>query len=144
MSLGTRACSSGSKIISCRVLAAEDGDWERLALFPGVAPFFGSPCLVAWAGFTIAGCLAYRRVAEHEVEVLYLETSVSFRRMGIARALLRVLKEQNPGSVFLEVRESNASALKLYQSEGFSETSRRVGYYHAPEESAIVLGFHSC
>jgi len=42
-------------------------------------------------------------------------------------------------SVYLEVRESNARARRLYASRGFEEVGRRKGYYRRPEEDAIVL-----
>jgi ribosomal-protein-alanine N-acetyltransferase len=42
-------------------------------------------------------------------------------------------------SVYLEVRESNARARRLYASRGFEEVGRRRGYYRRPVEDAIVL-----
>jgi ribosomal-protein-alanine N-acetyltransferase len=42
-------------------------------------------------------------------------------------------------SVYLEVRESNARARRLYASRGFEEVGRRKGYYRRPAEDAIVL-----
>jgi ribosomal-protein-alanine N-acetyltransferase len=46
-------------------------------------------------------------------------------------------------AAFLEVRSGNASARLLYASLGFDETGRRAGYYHDPEDDAIVL-FRPC
>jgi ribosomal-protein-alanine N-acetyltransferase len=43
-------------------------------------------------------------------------------------------------SLFLEVRESNAVAKKLYRKRGFDEIMRRHRYYSDPVEDAIVLG----
>lgn len=44
-------------------------------------------------------------------------------------------------SFFLEVRSSNAAALRLYERCGFAEIGRRRGYYpaHAGREDAIVM-----
>jgi ribosomal-protein-alanine N-acetyltransferase len=41
--------------------------------------------------------------------------------------------------LFLEVRESNEAALKLYRKLGFGEIGRREKYYENPEETAIVM-----
>jgi ribosomal-protein-alanine N-acetyltransferase len=41
--------------------------------------------------------------------------------------------------VFLEVRESNAAAIALYKSRGFTQISVRNGYYRRPVENALVM-----
>ena len=41
-------------------------------------------------------------------------------------------------SLFLEVRESNTAARKLYEKLGFRETGRRKAYYSNPIEEAIL------
>ncbi len=41
--------------------------------------------------------------------------------------------------LFLEVRESNHVARKLYRSRGFVEIGRRADYYREPREDARVL-----
>ncbi len=62
---------------------------------------------------------------------------------GIGRALLdAALAEatrRGIESVYLEVRDSNVRARRLYQSCGFEEVGRRKGYYRRPVEDAIVL-----
>jgi [ribosomal protein S18]-alanine N-acetyltransferase len=62
---------------------------------------------------------------------------------GIGRALLDAALDEaasrNVESVYLEVRDSNARARRLYQSRGFEEVGRRKGYYRRPVEDAIVL-----
>ena len=40
---------------------------------------------------------------------------------------------------FLEVRESNSAARKLYDSRGFREIGRRRNYYRRPVEDALVM-----
>jgi ribosomal-protein-alanine N-acetyltransferase len=42
-------------------------------------------------------------------------------------------------NMYLEVRESNDAARRLYASRGFLEIGRRRGYYRRPAEDAIVL-----
>jgi ribosomal-protein-alanine N-acetyltransferase len=48
------------------------------------------------------------------------------------------------GEIFLEVRESNQTARKFYESIGFQEIGRRRDYYKNPVESGIVMKFLSC
>ena len=42
-------------------------------------------------------------------------------------------------ALFLEVRESNLPAIRLYQSAGFATTGRRPNYYHHPAEAALLM-----
>ena len=42
-------------------------------------------------------------------------------------------------AVYLEVRDSNDRARRLYRSRGFEEVGRRRRYYRRPVEDAIVL-----
>jgi len=103
----------------------------------------GFDVTVAELAGRVVGFLVTRAVAD-EVEILNLAVDPANRRSGVARALLRPVLEAAPGSVFLEVRESNTAALRLYQTLRFQEVSRRRGYYEAPSEDSIVMKFHSC
>lgn len=97
--------------------------------------------LVAEANAAPAGMIVARAVAgEWEIEnVAVLPT---YRRQGIAAALVQALlaaaAAAGASAVFLEVRESNQPARKLYERFGFRETGRRPAYYHQPEEAAIL------
>jgi ribosomal-protein-alanine N-acetyltransferase len=71
-----------------------------------------------------------------EVEVLNLAVDPAFRRQGIGTRLLLSIASRH---VFLEVRESNEGALRLYRKLGFQEVGRREKYYDDPEETAIVM-----
>jgi ribosomal-protein-alanine N-acetyltransferase len=99
---------------------------------------------VAMEGNQVVGFLVARTVAPDEREILNLAVAPDFRRKGVARALVDAALGAFRGSVFLEVRESNAVALEFYKSLGFKELSRRKGYYDSPVETAIVMKFHSC
>lgn len=99
---------------------------------------------VAGIGRRIVGFLVSRTVAEGEIEILNLAVEPSQRRSGVARRLVRRLLEGHCGDVFLEVRESNVAARKLYESLGFQELGRRTDYYQSPPESGVVMKFHSC
>jgi [ribosomal protein S18]-alanine N-acetyltransferase len=90
----------------------------------------------------IAGFIIGRRIRE-EGEILNLAVHPKARRRGVANALTKAMLDAfvcaGVSSVHLEVRESNSSAIDLYQRVGFRLASRREGYYHAPEEAALLL-----
>jgi ribosomal-protein-alanine N-acetyltransferase len=52
---------------------------------------------------------------------------------------IAVARDRGVGRLFLEVRESNEVALRLYASRGFHRVGRRKGYYERPREDALVL-----
>jgi ribosomal-protein-alanine N-acetyltransferase len=78
-----------------------------------------------------------------EGEIANVAVMPAARRRGIARALLDAImseaREAGIARLFLEVRESNAAARALYQSQGFTPVARRTRYYRKPVEDAIVL-----
>jgi ribosomal-protein-alanine N-acetyltransferase len=121
--------------------APEAAAWSKDALADA---FEGSPShsLVGRQGEEIAGFIVGRRVAD-EGEILNLAVKPQHRRHGVGRALAKALLElfarEAVLQVFLEVRESNAEAIALYQGLGFREVERREGYYREPEEAALVL-----
>jgi RimJ/RimL family protein N-acetyltransferase len=47
--------------------------------------------------------------------------------------------QQGASSVYLEVRLSNISAIKLYEKLGFREIGRRSNYYPDSKEDALVM-----
>lgn len=89
-----------------------------------------------------AGYVAMQWVAD-EAEVESLAVLADFRRQGLGHALLAAgldaARRAGAGHVFLEVRESNTAAQAFYQRCGFGLAGRRSGYYHQPEEAAIVM-----
>jgi [ribosomal protein S18]-alanine N-acetyltransferase len=97
--------------------------------------------LVAEQGGQCCGFLCAKAVAgEWEIENVVVGEPV--RRRGIADALLRELlrQVQSPGgsAIWLEVRESNLPARRLYEKNGFVERGRRSGYYREPIEDAVL------
>lgn len=62
------------------------------------------------------------------------------RGRGIASDILKKLIEAAGGkSIVLEVRESNASAIALYEKHGFEKAGIRKNFYHSPSENAIIM-----
>ena len=90
----------------------------------------------------IAGYAILLRAAD-EAELLNLAVSPERRRRGVARALLQSLldtaAQNGAATVYLEVRESNEPARRLYGSHGFVEVGRRGRYYERPVEDALIL-----
>lgn len=62
-----------------------------------------------------------------------------FRRKGIAKALITKALENEMEFLTLEVRESNAPAIRLYTSLGFEEVGKRPRFYSQPIEDAILM-----
>jgi ribosomal-protein-alanine N-acetyltransferase len=93
--------------------------------------------------FTTAGFLVSRATAPGEREILNLAVAPPQRRRGVAGRLLEQELGRGEGSWFLEVRESNTPAIRLYQALGFRFAGRRERYYQNPPEAGIVMRFLS-
>jgi ribosomal-protein-alanine N-acetyltransferase len=106
--------------------------------------FLRYECCVAELDGEIAGFLVSREVFAGSArngaqrEVLNVAVAPSFRRRGIATALI-TRELARPAEIFLEVRESNMAARELYRKLGFIEIGRRPKYYQSPTETAIVM-----
>lgn len=80
-----------------------------------------------------------------EAQLLNISIASASQQQGLGRELLTYLldnaKARGAVSLFLEVRASNVTAIKLYEGVGFVEVSVRRGYYPAPEgrEDAILM-----
>lgn len=77
----------------------------------------------------------------NEYEILKICTNSHYKNQGKAGKLLDyVLKIlPQPFKIFLEVRESNAFAIKLYSSRNFVASGYRKDYYG--DESAILMEY---
>ncbi|MGL5115141.1 MAG: GNAT family N-acetyltransferase [Beijerinckiaceae bacterium] len=86
------------------------------------------------------------RVAADEAEILSIAVASAARGCGVAGKLLGPHREAlalaRVRTLFLEVEEGNAPALKLYARQGFTEVSRRSAYYRKADGSlatALVM-----
>jgi ribosomal-protein-alanine N-acetyltransferase len=97
--------------------------------------------LVAEDEGNISGFVCAKKVAG-VWEIENMVVAKLSRRRGVGDGLLaEVLRRvRNEGSlaVWLEVRESNRPAVRLYEKHGFCETGRRRGYYSEPVEDAVL------
>jgi [ribosomal protein S18]-alanine N-acetyltransferase len=98
--------------------------------------------LVAADHAEIAGFAAARLTAD-EGEILNVAVRASHRAKGIASdlvgKLIADLHRHGARRVFLEVRESNESAIRLYQRLGFAPAGIRRAYYRNPDENALIF-----
>lgn len=90
----------------------------------------------------IVACIFGVKVAD-EAEILNLAVKTAQRRKGEATELVRWLLaewiQDGVRHIFLEVRASNAAAIKLYERLGFRQVGRRKDYYSNPLADALVL-----
>ncbi len=108
---------------------AMPGAWARLAL----------------AGTTATGFSLCRSIGP-DVELLLIAVDPGQRRLGVGGRLLAAAladaSARGATDFFLEVREDNAAARRLYASAGFAEVGRRPDYYSGKDGSkrtAITL-----
>jgi [ribosomal protein S18]-alanine N-acetyltransferase len=90
----------------------------------------------AFVGFILS------RMAAGEAEILSVAVDSSWQGRGLGKRLLdlhlRRLAGLGVGTVFLEVEEQNAAALRLYHRAGFREVGRRPGYYPQADGAAVA------
>jgi ribosomal-protein-alanine N-acetyltransferase len=115
--------------------------WSR-SMFAGELAKPTSLCLGAFEDDQLAGYLIISRYVD-AWHVMNIAVAPQFRRRGIATALLQRLFEQTEeGSrrgYTLEVRVSNAGAIKLYERLGFTARGTRRGYYTDNREDALIM-----
>ena len=98
--------------------------------------------LVALDGDTVAGYVGSQSVLD-EADMMNVAVHPDYRRQGIGRdlvlALADALKEKGIRGLMLEVRQSNAPAIALYESLGFCQVGLRPNYYRNPKENALIM-----
>lgn len=146
--------SSSSEPVAIRPMTTDD--------LPRVLDIERASFAVPWTPVTFRGLLgrsdAHLHVAESAGEVVGyavvwivldqaelgdLAVVAERRGEGIGTALLRhvleLVREHGVREIYLEVRESNEGARRLYERHGFRLAGRRPGYYSRPKEDAWVL-----
>lgn len=90
-----------------------------------------------WIGF-----VSYHLVLD-EAEITHVVIHKEFQQKGYGSQLIdRLIQrffEQGVCQAFLEVRESNVKAQRLYEKKGFNTINRRKNYYNRPKEDGIVM-----
>jgi ribosomal-protein-alanine N-acetyltransferase len=91
---------------------------------------------------TVVGYIVFWLI-EGEVHIMSIAVRDDWRRLGIgeeilARSLARA-REIGGRYAFLEVRETNSAAIRLYEKAGFVVQYRRRGYYTDTREDALIM-----
>ena len=98
-------------------------------------------CLTALRGDEMLGYLICSRY-DTVWHIMNIAVDPAHRRQGIASAMLAELLRRIDGRgvrFTLEVRESNAGAIELYERFGFRAAGRRRRYYQDNGEDAVVM-----
>ncbi|WP_072457425.1 MULTISPECIES: ribosomal protein S18-alanine N-acetyltransferase [Actinomyces] len=78
-----------------------------------------------------------------DADVMTMGVLPDFRGRGLGRvlmdALIDVARRWGSERVFLEVRESNAAAISLYEHSGFEVVGRTKAYFRNPREDALNM-----
>ncbi|HSW71344.1 MAG TPA: ribosomal protein S18-alanine N-acetyltransferase [Gammaproteobacteria bacterium] len=91
----------------------------------------------------IIGFVIYS-IREDESHLLNIGVQPQFQRKGFGRQLLQhilsIIKQESAKIIYLEVRESNQRAIRLYEKMGFMHIGTRQDYYPAFEgrENALI------
>ncbi|MBE6941665.1 MAG: ribosomal-protein-alanine N-acetyltransferase [Ruminococcaceae bacterium] len=98
--------------------------------------------LVALDGATVAGYVGSQSVLDG-ADMMNIAVHPDYRRRGIAWELVTgladALAEKGVKSLALEVRQSNAPAIALYEQLGFQQVGLRPNYYRNPKENALIM-----
>lgn len=92
----------------------------------------------------IIGFVCFRTTLD-STSLMNLAVSPAYRLRGVGTLLLdkglRILARKWPEATFvtLEVRESNRSAILLYERSGFRKSGLRKEYYRKPSENALIM-----
>jgi len=81
--------------------------------------------------------------APDEGQITNIAVTAAQRGRGVGSAVLSDLiaqaREKRCQTLSLEVRESNAAAIALYEKHGFLVAGRRKRFYKNPSEDALVM-----
>ena len=89
---------------------------------------------------SVQGFIVGRAIGEEwEIENIAVAEPIRSRGLGtrLLGEFLDLARGRGARAVFLEVRESNLAARRLYEKWVFIESGRRRRYYRDPEEDAI-------
>ncbi len=117
--------------------------WSR-DCFSSVLRRDGSLSLVARHDGTVIGYVI-SFWADDGFVIANLAVSSTFRGRGVGQRLLEAAlhagRESGTRWAFLDVRESNQTAIHLYARMGFRTVGKRPEYYDHPREDSLVMAF---
>ena len=84
--------------------------------------------------------------AVDEGQVTNVAVHPDARRHGYARAIVEAFADaaraKGAVQISLEVRQSNAAAIALYEAHGYVEVGKRKNFYRNPREDALIMIRH--
>ena len=88
----------------------------------------------------IIGYIFQRKIYD-ENHIINLAIDIPYQHKGYGKFLLMKIleKDSNDTNVFLEVKEANLPAVKLYIDLGFEEVDRKEGYYSDGSNAIFML-----
>ena len=88
----------------------------------------------------IIGYIFQRKIYD-ENHIINLAIDIPYQHRGYGKFLLMKIleKDDNDTNVFLEVKEANLPAVKLYIDLGFEELDRKEGYYSDGSNAIFML-----
>jgi [ribosomal protein S18]-alanine N-acetyltransferase len=123
---------------------------REVFLFPWTRGNFGDSiesgyhCLILEQGGEVLG-YGVMTIGAEEAHLLTLSIAAGSQRKGwgerLLREFIRIAKERLARTMFLDVRESNRAAARLYERIGFRQIAKRRGYYPAMggREDSLVM-----
>ena len=131
--------SDAAALLSILAESPEASLWSEASLLQACS---SASAWVAERDGRVVGFLIGRATAD-EFEILNVAVARSFRRRGIASALIKAALEWSHTTgarrAYLEMRASNDAAIALYMRHQFCVCGRRARYYQHPVEDAMVL-----
>lgn len=87
-------------------------------------------------------CVLYRVCDEAEITSFSIREDLRGKGAGaeFLQELIQYIRQDGARIAYLEVRESNTAARRLYKKCGFTEIGIRKRFYQKPVEDAIAMG----
>ena len=136
-----RATASDAKEIAAMEAEYFSDSWGERDILSYISSELAM-CFSALDGGELIGYILGRKIVP-EGEIYRVCVKAERRQRGVGYRLLSYALKTELGegveTVFLEVREQNTAARRLYSAEGFEEISVRKNYYRNPTDNAIIM-----
>lgn len=104
---------------------------------------YGRPECIRYQNYAGAACDVYgyliADIIAEDSELLRIAVAEEYRGQGYGGALIRYyISDTDCAGYYLDVRESNVTAIRLYESLGYRLIGKREGYYTLPAEAAYL------
>ncbi len=126
------------------IVAIENQSFQEPWSRDGFSQIMSNPSFTSMGLFMdgkLAGYVFYYLVLD-ELHVMNVAVDPIFRNQKLATKLLTKVhdfgKEKNIKYAYLEVRETNEAAQKLYACLGYQKQGRRIGYYSNQEDALLM------